>query len=130
MKDAKISTRSECQINGPGTGGTPLLSLCLSHRVHLLPVDSPLEPLTKIRLWSDGCVARRQKCSRTQVRSAFFPPRALPSNKIHEFFKRLVIFCFSEVKLTPGNLMQSILKNFYHTWQPKAMLLPQPSARP
>ena len=103
-------------------GGTPLLSLCLSYRVHLLAVDFSLEPLVKLRLWSNGCIARRQKCSRTQVRSAFFPPRALPSNKIHEFFKRLAIFSFSETKLTPGNLMRNILKNFYHTWRPNAIL--------
>jgi hypothetical protein len=88
-----------------------------------------MENKTKFRLWSVGCVARRQKCSRTQVRSAFFSPRALPSNKIHEFFKKLAIFSFSEVKLTPGNLMRSILKNFYHTWQPKAMLPPHSAKR-
>ena len=88
-----------------------------------------MENKPKIRLWSDGCVARRQKFSRTQVRSAFFPPRALPSNKIHEFFKRLTIFSFSEAKLTPGNLMRSILKNSYHTWRPKAMLPPHSARR-
>ena len=132
------SDQTRMPINRPGAWGTPLLSLCLSYRVHLLAVDFPLEPLVKLRFGSelpfrdqcpDGCVARRQKCSRTQVRSAFFPLRSLPSNKIHKFFKRLAIFSFPEAKLTPGNLMRSILKNFYHTWRPKAILLPQPSTR-
>jgi len=43
------------------------------------------EPLAKLIFGPMAALIVGEKCSRTQVRSAFSPPRALPSNKILSF---------------------------------------------